>query len=170
MFANEHLGITFGGIAGTMGTLRASADFMWDISSWPWIEAGGQRVRASTYTPESLVIPATAANPDMAWEFIKHALSVDTYSEVTRRGHVFPVRRSVMASDAWINPELLPRNNQAFVDSLDVALPHIASIHATGSEMNTSTGAIANSYVSGAITLSETIENIDRVIRNLIGQ
>ncbi|MGI6543261.1 MAG: extracellular solute-binding protein [Limnochordia bacterium] len=170
MFLNEHLAITFGGIAGTLGTIRSAAEFNWDVAAWPWVEAEGKLYRGTTYTPESLAIPYGAANPDAAWEFIKHAMSVQVMAEVTRRGHIFPTRQRVLASDAWSSPQMPPRNQQAFIDSLAMALPHIGSIHVMGSDMNTSTNALLTTYLGGTVSLRETMERIDQTIQMLLDE
>ncbi len=91
--------------------------FKYDVAPFPSGPAG----RVTSVNSAGFVIPAGAANPEQAWEFIKYVLSTDGQIQTVKLGLAVPAVKSVAESDAYLVQPDFPINQKVFTDAFAYA-------------------------------------------------
>ncbi len=95
-------------VGGIVQSLRATAKFGWDITPLPAGPAGA----ISTVKGNPVIIPASAKNKELAWEFMKFLGGEEANYIYGMQGRFFPLHRSalmrVVRNSANLPPKSLP--------------------------------------------------------------
>lgn len=102
--------------------LKDVKEFEWDIAVPPH---GKNRVYYNNVIYWQ-VLAATKA-PDAAWEYVKFLASPEVQRLIVERENDVPILRSMMESDAFLNPAVPPKSDQVYIDAL--AASRTCSIH-----------------------------------------
>ena len=60
-------------------------------------------------------VSSKTEHPDEAWQLVRALCSEESQSDLSRLGLAIPPRRSVAYSDAFIDPEALPKRDETFL-------------------------------------------------------
>lgn len=88
--------------------------FEWDVSVLPH----GKK-RASILASAGLVIAKDTKYPKAAWQLVKYLTSREAQILLAKLEHDIPVRKSIAFSKYFLNPDTPPRNDYAFLESID---------------------------------------------------
>lgn len=112
MFMTGRVAMMLGGTM-TLPTLRQEGiRFEWDVAPIPMKKHG--------YQEGSLVcfgIPKNARNPEAAWKLLDFVMSDEALSVWAEIGFGIPARKST--GDAFIRPDLPPKNQNVFIDGMN---------------------------------------------------
>ena len=112
MFLSGRLAMMLGGTM-TLPTLRQQGiGFEWDVAPIPMKKHGFQEGSLVCYG-----IPRNARNPEAAWKLLDFIMSDEALSVWAETGFGIPSRKS--ASDAFIRPDLPPKNQNVFIDGMN---------------------------------------------------
>ncbi|MBL1218844.1 MAG: extracellular solute-binding protein [Planctomycetes bacterium] len=90
--------------------------FDWDYAPLPQ-----GRVKANAIATVSWAISSATQHPDEAWELVKWLTSEECQADLSRLGLAIPTRRSVAYSDAFIDPDVKPASDMAFLEPAEYA-------------------------------------------------
>ncbi|MDQ3461333.1 MAG: sugar ABC transporter substrate-binding protein [Deinococcota bacterium] len=93
--------------------------FEWDVVQFPAGPAGS----VVDADGSGWGISSTSSNPDLAWSFIEHVASPEAMTRFTEAGLIIPARRSVGITEAFVQPDVPPANDMAFIEANETALP-----------------------------------------------
>lgn len=93
---------------------RSIEAFRWDVGTIP---LGNSERRGTGGGGTGWAISGGSANPDAAWEFLKHITSEQAQLDEVGVGATTPSRVSVVFSEAFLNPNLPPTNAAAFAQA-----------------------------------------------------
>lgn len=88
--------------------------FTWDVAPLP----RGERVAGILHS-DGYCMSATTENKEAAWTFIEFANSDEGQSIIVETGRTVPSRISVAESEAFLEPDKLPKRSYVFVDYTD---------------------------------------------------
>ena len=97
--------------------LKDVKDFDWEIAPLPHAEKR-QTINNVIYW---LVLKSSKA-PEAAWKYVKFLSGPEVQRLISESGNDVPILKSVMQSDAFINPDLKP-NEQVYIDALGHSKP-----------------------------------------------
>ncbi len=95
---------------------RSIEDFEWDFAPLPRGEA-----RANVIATIAWSMSSRSKHPEESWRLLKWLTGPESQAAQSRLGLAIPTLRSVAGSDAFIDPDLPPRNDRAYLDAVDVA-------------------------------------------------
>lgn len=115
-------------------TYREIDRFTWDVAPLPQGKTAAGVVHSDAYC-----LAKTAANKDAAWAFIEFANSVEGQTIIAHTGRTVPSLIAVAESDAFLDPNQLPRRSRVWLDTIPTLqlVPVISSwqeIESTASE------------------------------------
>jgi len=89
--------------------LRKVKGLEFDVMPMPTLEEGSTVGEVS-----GICLAAETTYPGTAADFIVHAISADSVSEVTQAGYMVPTHNEVAESEAFVQPNRLPEHAQVF--------------------------------------------------------
>ncbi len=95
---------------------RSIEDFAWDFAPLPRGEA-----RANVIATIAWSMSSRSKHPEQAWSLLKWLTGPESQDAQARLGLAIPTLRSVAESDAFIDPDLPPANDRAYLDAVEVA-------------------------------------------------
>ena len=95
---------------------RSIDDFSWDFAPLPRGED-----RANVIATIAWSMSSKTRHPEAAWKLMSWLTGPEIQADQSRLGLAIPTLRSVAESDAFIDPDLPPRNDRAYLDAVDVA-------------------------------------------------
>lgn len=96
-----------------------TVDFEWDVVQFPAGPAGS----IVDANGSGWGISSTSRDPDAAWQFIQHVSSPEAMTRFTEAGLIIPARRSVGITEAFVQPDVPPANDMAFIEANETARP-----------------------------------------------
>jgi len=116
-FENGTLGLFFQSRRVTTA-FRSLTAFDWDVAPLP-----GQAQSATILHSDGLCIPAKAAHPDLAWDLIAFANSVQGQQIMSTTGRTVPSNRGVAESEYFLDPNAKPAHSQVWIDVISGIRP-----------------------------------------------
>ena len=109
------------GMAGPFGrwvvpSYRKIEDFEWDFLPLPRGE-----VRANAVATVAWAISSRTAHPQEAWSLVRHLGGARSQAMAAPLGLAVPTLRKVAESPAFLDPNLAPRNDRAFLEQAEYA-------------------------------------------------
>jgi len=103
---------------------RTITDFGWDVAQLPVIGEPATILHSDAYC-----MPAAAGNQDATWSFLEFALGERGQQIAVATGRTVPSLKSVAESPAFLDPNAVPANAQAFLDNIPIIqrVPHIST-------------------------------------------
>lgn len=89
--------------------LREVPGLEFDVMPMPTLEEGSTVGEAT-----GLCLAADTTNPGTAADFIVHAISADSVSRVAEAGYLVPTHNEVAESEAFLQPQRLPKHAEVF--------------------------------------------------------
>ena len=139
--------------------LRASASWDWDIAPIP----AGKLGSIGTVKGNPVVIPANAANKELAWEFMKFLGSEEAQYIYGREGRFYPLHRSALARVIQDSVGLPPANLAAVMTWHAEPLPAVPGFAQVQNMWHEELEAVWNGTTS-AKTAGEMIRQRSAVI------
>ncbi len=103
-------------------TYREIEAFDWDVAPLP-----RGKEQAGILHSDGYCMSSTTANKDAAWSFIEYANSVEGQTIIAETGRTVPSLIEVAESDAFLNPDALPKNSRVWIDTASI-LQHVPVI------------------------------------------
>jgi len=94
-------------------SLRAAADFDWDVVSLPVFQEPAGILHSDAYC-----MTEASEEKDAAWRFVEYALGPEGAPIIARTGRTVPSLKSVAESEAFLDPGAKPRNSRVFLDTI----------------------------------------------------
>ena len=95
---------------------RSIEDFEWDFAPLPQGEA-----RANVIATIAWSMSSRSEHPEESWRLLKWLTGRESQEAQSRLGLAIPTLRSVAESDAFVDPDVPPRNDRAYLDAVDHA-------------------------------------------------
>ncbi len=102
-------------------TMRAAADFKWDVAPLPRGEQTASILHSDGYCMSRLGDNDEAAIQDAAWSFIEFAMSAEGQRPASRLGRTVPSLIAVANSEVFLDPSQAPASAEVWLD----AVPHL---------------------------------------------
>ncbi|MCC7359899.1 MAG: sugar ABC transporter substrate-binding protein [Anaerolineales bacterium] len=109
-FENGTLGMFFQSRRVTVA-LRASAAFDWDVAPLP-----RQAQAATILHSDGLCLTSAAAQPELGWQLIEFANSVEGQQLMAATGRTVPSNRAVAESEYFLDPNVKPEHSRVWID------------------------------------------------------
>ena len=144
-------------------TLRTITDFEWDVVGSPSLGSPASILHSDAYC-----MTAGSDAKDEAWRFMEFALGPEGQRIASEAGRTVPSLRSVADSDAFLDPDALPANGQAFLDQIpDLrSVPTISTWPEIEDAVN---GLLEEAYYAGGSGLEVAVE-LDTRTRDLFAR
>ena len=133
-------------------TLRTITDFGWDVVGIPTLGSPASILHSDAYC-----MTAGSDAKDEAWRFMEFALGPEGQRIASEAGRTVPSLRSIAESDAFLDPDALPANGQAFLDQI----PYLRSVPtiSTWPEIeDAANGLLEEAYYAGGSALEVAVE------------
>ncbi len=133
-------------------TLRTITDFGWDVVGIPSLGSPASILHSDAYC-----MTAGSDAKDEAWRFMEFALGPEGQRIASEAGRTVPSLRSIAESDAFLDPDALPANGQAFLDQI----PYLRSVPtvSTWPEIeDAANGLLEEAYYAGGSALEVAVE------------
>ncbi len=133
-------------------TLRTISDFEWDVVGIPSLGSPASILHSDAYC-----MTAGSDAKDEAWRFMEFALGPEGQRIASEAGRTVPSLRSIAESDAFLDPDALPANGQAFLDQI----PYLRSVPtiSTWPEIeDAANGLLEEAYYAGGSALEIAVE------------
>jgi len=98
--------------------LRDNMTASWNVQTYPWLEVGGERHRATWATGEAFMVHKDSPVKEQALDFLRFMLSPEQIVAGVQGIGIVPASRTLQSSDLFLQPDKTPANMKAFVDSL----------------------------------------------------
>jgi multiple sugar transport system substrate-binding protein len=161
-FANGRLAMILSSRRSTP-TFRTIEDFDWDVAPLPVL-----REPAGILHSDAYCMAAESPRKEAAWRFIEFALGPEGQRVVARTGRTVPSLISVSRSDAFLDPDVRPRNAQAFLDGIP-AIRRVPSI-STWPEIEDAVDPILERSVELGVPAGQVAREIDAATRSLFAR
>jgi multiple sugar transport system substrate-binding protein len=102
-------------------TMRAAADFEWDVAPLPRGEQIAGILHSDGYCMSKAQDNDDPVTQDAAWSFIEFAMSVEGQKPASRLGRTVPSLIEVANSDVFLDPSQPPASSEVWLD----AVPHL---------------------------------------------
>lgn len=93
--------------------LKDIKDFDWDISVLPH-----ERQRVSLNNAGVWLVMKTSKQPQAAWEYVKFLSGPQVQNIIVKYENDVPILKSVLESDKFLNPKILPVSDRVYIDAL----------------------------------------------------
>lgn len=148
-----------------VGQMAATDEFEYDIVQPP---VGPSGVRSTSLSTNGWAIPTTSEHKDAAWELLQELADPEFLAQIwAEPGHGVPARRS--ASDAILDPEEQPANQQAIIASLEYAEVFIPST-ASAFEAYGRTADLFVEVMKGDVPLDEGLVQIETALNEVLAK
>jgi multiple sugar transport system substrate-binding protein len=161
-FANGRLAMLLSSRRATP-TFRTIEDFDWDVAPLPVL-----REHAGILHSDAYCMAAGSSRKDAAWRFIEFALGPEGQRVVARTGRTVPSLIAVSRSPAFLDPNVRPKNAQAFLDGIP-AIRRVPSI-STWPEIEDTVDPILERSVELGVPAAEVAREIDEATRPLFAR
>ncbi|MCP4643886.1 MAG: sugar ABC transporter substrate-binding protein [bacterium] len=149
-----------------------TAQFDWDVVSFPWFDFEGQRYRATGLWEEEFAVLWDTDVQDEAWRFARWCAGPDMIRWASLNGHIVPGRIDVALSDDYLNSGRRPKNMQAFTESLSFAVPVYP--HPWFKRIGIEFEPIMNQYLIGTegrrITADAALERMQQTLERILDE
>lgn len=95
-------------------------ELQWDVLHVPKNPATGERATRQSW--DGMAVGAGSSNLDTSWDYIKFVLSTEGQTQISLLGRAMPARPSVANTDAFINPDAQPSNEEVFIEGTEYAV------------------------------------------------
>jgi len=113
LFASGRVGIMLTNPS-AVNRFRTIETFGWDVATLP---IGNADRRGTGGGGTGWAVTAATQHPTVAWEFLKHICSAQAELDEVSVGATTPSRISVVTSDAFLDPNLPPKNAKGFAQA-----------------------------------------------------
>jgi len=143
---------------------REQAGFDWDVVPFPQGAVGSRvGIDASGYA-----MAAKTKHPQAAWALIAFLTSQEAIAKASQSGLIVPARQDVAASGAFLNPDLPPRNSQAFIEAIPTGVP--THTPPRWNEVAEVLGLALDPVWDGKKTVEQAMEGLDETVKPLLPQ
>jgi multiple sugar transport system substrate-binding protein len=148
-----------------VGQLNATGDIEYDVRQPP---TGPADIKAAALSTNGWAIAANSENPDAAWQLVQELTSDEFLAEYwAQPGHGIPARQS--ASDAILNPEAQPADQQAILDTLPYA--EVFQPNGVGAfEIFNQTLELFTAMMQGTLSVEEGGAQIDEIANEILAR
>lgn len=142
--------------------LRGVEGLEFDVMPMPTIEEG-----STTGEVDGLCLAADTTYPGTAADFIVHAISADSVSTMAETGSVVPTHNEVAESEAFLQPERMPKHAKVFNRSVRYIKwpPHVEDFEALEAKVHDS---IYQLFYTRVLDIEALTEEIDEASRELL--
>jgi multiple sugar transport system substrate-binding protein len=133
-------------------TLRTITSFRWDVAPVPILSEPTSVLHADAYC-----ITEGSDAKDASWRFVEFALGPEGQRIIAEAGRTVPSLRSVVDSDAFLDPAALPEHSEVFLDQI----PRLRAVPvvSTWAEIeDVANSVIEEAYYGGGEALEVAVE------------
>lgn len=154
LFAQGKVGMQPAGAWVGASLIEGKVAFTFNSANMP---LSPNKKRATMAGGQSLGIIQGTKNLDAAWRFVKYMSSPPVQDWMSRYWGQMPVRRAVALSDAFLTPNLPPKNKKAYVEAAEYGrgTPKTVKWGQVAKEFSAAMGQ----YFGGTLSLDVAIEN-----------